>query len=206
MNKNPIQSFISEICPFGGDSFDFAHKILYLKEKNSIESFPKNFMYVLRDEIFNNVLSEFESKPVRIFQAGAIETFKGLRWRIDSGWSDLIWGEYIKNNGGKLTVVDINIDHLANSVFAATQLGYEINAVHGDATDFISDEPYDIYYLDGGNDPQETLDQFNKIKDTDSIVLIDDYFVKGTLIETEDYDITTYDICNGVSVIDLRAP
>ena len=205
MKMNSLEAMALGI---GDDSFDLAHKILYLKEKNSIESFPKNVMYVLRDEIFNNVLSEFESKPVKIFQAGAIETFNGLRWRIDSGWSDLIWGEYIRNNGGKLTVADINIDHLANSVFAASQLGYycEINAVHGDAADFISDEPYDIYYLDGGNDPQETLDQFNKIKDTDSIVLIDDYFVKGTLIETEDYDITTYDMFNGVSVIDLRAP
>ena len=188
---------------YSPQSFDFAHDVLYLKKSNDV-SFTG---FQTRDDIFASVLSKFESGPVRVFQVGAIETFF-YDWRIGSGWSDLIWGEYIRNNGGKLTVVDTNMDNLANSVFAASQLGYdsEINAVHGDAIDFISDESYDIYYLDGGNDPQETLDQFNKIKDTDSIVLIDDYFVKGSLIEAENYNVVTHDIFNGVGVIDFRAP
>ena len=76
---------------YSRNSFDFAHDVLYLKKSNDV-SFTG---FQTRDDIFASVLSKFDSKPVRIFQVGAIETFV-YDWRIGSGWSDLIWGEYIK--------------------------------------------------------------------------------------------------------------
>ena len=185
---------------YSRNSFDFAHDVLYLNKSNDV-SFSG---FQTRDDIFASVLSEFGPKPIRICQVGAIETFV-YDWRIGSGWSDLIFGEHIKQYGGELTIIDTNLDNLANSVLAATKLQYDINAVYGNAIDHI-DNTYDVYYLDGSNDPQETLDQFNKVKDTDSIVLIDDYFIKGSLIEAENYDIITHKIFNGVGVSDVRAP
>jgi len=178
--------------------FMLAYNILFRDAKNDLGGIPT------RDYIFDDILQKFHPNPVKIFQVGAIETFKAA-WRVGSGWSDLIFGEYIKTHGGKLVVSDINLDHLANSVFAAQVLKYPINIVCGDAIDYINEEDYDIYYLDGSNDPRETLDQFNKIKDKKCIVVVDDFHIKGTLLlQVGKYGFKVEDVANGVGVLDLR--
>ena len=157
-----------------------------------------------RDFIFHDCLNKFNNQPINIFQIGAIETFD-VRWRIGSGWSDIIFGQYISKNGGKLTIVDININNLAHSSYAATKLNYEVDLVYGDAINHINDE-YNIYYLDGSNDPQETLDQYLKIKDVKSIVIVDDFKIKGTLLkkylEENNIAYSFYDVANEVITID----
>lgn len=157
-----------------------------------------------RDFIFHDCLNKFNNQPINIFQIGAIETFD-VRWRIGSGWSDIIFGQYISKNGGKLTIVDININNLAHSSYAATKLNYEVDLVYGDAINYINDE-YNIYYLDGSNDPQETLDQYLKIKDVKSIVIVDDFKIKGTLLkkylEENNIAYSFYDVANEVITID----
>ena len=175
--------------------YDFAVAMLNGDIENKLE-------VPIRDFIFEFTLSQFKNKPVKIFQVGAIATFR-IAWRVGSGWADTIFGPYIENYGGKLTIADINLDNLSHSIFAASSLGYKIEAKYGDAIDYLDNDTYDIYYLDGGNDPQETLDQFNKIKDQKAIVIIDDYSIKGTLIPT-DLDITIYDVANQVGIIDMR--
>lgn len=176
--------------------YDFAINMLSKKIENKLPDHPA------RDFIFEWALSQFKKKPVTIFQVGAIETFR-IPWRLGSGWSDTIFGPYIAEYGGKLTIVDINLDNLSHSIFASTCLDYEINAVYGDAIDYIDDGRYDIYYLDGGNDPEETLDQFNRVKDKKSIIIVDDYSIKGTKLP-DDLDVVIYDIANQVGVIDMR--
>jgi len=188
------------------DSFDFANRILYLKEENVVHLRYELSPVSVRDPIFKKILESLAPAPIKIFQVGAIETFEGLRWRIFSGWSDIIWGEYIRKHGGELTVVDININHLAHSALAASKLGYEINTIYGDAIDHIGAQDYDIYYLDGSNHPRETLDQYNKIKHTNSIVIIDDYSIKGELIDKiKPPNAVIHDIFQSVAVIDLRS-
>jgi len=157
-----------------------------------------------RDFIFHSCLEKFNNQPVNIFQIGAIETFD-VRWRVGSGWSDIIFGQYISKHGGKLTIVDININNLAHSSYAATKLNYEVDLVYGDAISHINDE-YNIYYLDGSNDPQETLDQYLKIKHVKSIVIVDDFKIKGTLLkkylEENNIAYTFYNVANEVITID----
>ena len=190
------------------DGFDFANGVLYLKEENAVDYIvdENGDIFTTRDPIFKGILKNLEPAPIKVFQVGAIETFEGLRWRCFSGWSDMLWGEYIREHGGGLTVVDININHLAHSTLAAAQLGYEINAIYGDAADHITAQDYDIYYLDGSNDPHETLDQYNKIKHTSSIIIIDDYSIKGTLVDKiKPQNTVVYDIFSGIAVIDLRS-
>jgi hypothetical protein len=181
---------------------DFAHGVLFEGQKNEVEGWNT------RDSIFKSILASFECNPVSVFQVGAIETFR-FSWRIGSGWSDMIWGEYVAQHGGRITVADISIDNLANSTLAAVKLGYEdkLQTFHGNAINYI-EEGYDIYYLDGSDDPFEMLNQFNKIKHTSSIVIMDDYRVKGGMVEvqraTEGFAITVHTIGNHVAVIDLR--
>lgn len=154
---------------------DFANAILLGEYPNQIES-------DCRDFIFEHALSKFDGKPVSIFQVGGIETFD-VRWRVGSGWSDILFGEYVKKHGGLVTVVDISLDNIAKSYLASQRLGYNLIEIYGDAIDHIG-PGYDIYYLDGGNDPQETFDQYMKIKDESAIVLVDDFNIKGTILKS----------------------
>lgn len=156
---------------------DFADAIINKKQPNELPSHIPT-----RDPVFDVALSYFKDGPVKIFQIGGIETFD-LNWRVGSGWADILFGEYIKANGGELTVVDISLNNLAHSFYAAQNLQYNLNAVYGDAIDHIG-PGYDIYYLDGSNDPQETLDQYVKIENESAIVLVDDFKIKGTLLQS----------------------
>ena len=49
------------------------------------------------------------------------------------------------------------------------------------------------------------MDKYEKIKDKDAVVIIDDYDIKGTLInEDEIENIVKHELFNGVTVIDQR--
>ena len=144
----------------------------------------------LRDPLFQEILSSFGSESISIFQVGAIESLDA-GFRVGSGWSDVIFGEHIKKHGGQITVVDIDLDHLAHSVLMASGLGYKIQPIYGDAVGYIK-EGHDLYYLDGADETQDTkiggnkqtLEQFKKIEHTKSVVMVDDAKTKAVeLIE-----------------------
>ena len=201
LNKVPDQ--LLEVYP--PDSFDYIASIM--SKRLSYSDVDK--FWVCRDPIFKEVLNSFDKNPVNILQVGAIETLSGFRWRVSSGWSDIIWGEYINRHGGQLSVVDVDIDHLAHSALVGQNLGYPVTLLYGDGADRIDDQnnqgvEYNIYYLDGGNDPQETLEQYLKVKDKNCVVIIDDYSIKGTLINEDNINITKHDVFNGIAVIDFR--
>ncbi len=163
----------------------------------------------MRDHIFKEVLGQFIPNAVTVFQVGAIETFE-TKFRSGSGWSDIIFGEYISAYGGLLKVVDINLDHIANSTYAALKMGYEISTSLGDAVEFIV-PGFDIYYLDGADEPlgnSQTLEQFKKIEGTDCVVFVDDVPTKGQLLlphlEEMGYHYDYHRVANGMLTIDMR--
>ena len=181
------------------NEYNFATSVLFDGAENKINEITTD----TRDEIFNWILEEFKDKPLRVYQVGAIETFR-FGWRVGSGWSDMIFGPHIRDNGGKLTVVDVSVDNLAKTLLAAKSIGYDVQMICGDALDFMDydTEPYDVYYLDGSNDPRETLKQFNKIKDNKCIVIVDDFSIKGTLLQ--DYNFVVKNVANKVGILDMR--
>ena len=158
--------------------FDYVDGIIQ-QQKMSIEH-P-----LLRDPVFNRVLDSFDKRPIRVFQVGAIESLD-TKYRVGSGWSDMLFGKYITENGGDILIVDIDINHLANSFLLAFNLQYPIQLRYGDAIDHI-ETGFDIYYLDGADEPlgnKQTLEQFKKIENTKSMVIVDDIKTKGVdLIE-----------------------
>jgi hypothetical protein len=176
------------------EAHEFAYNVLFSGAPNKINA-------PTRDYIFNTILDSFMEKPVKVFQVGCIETFD-VRWRVGSGWSDLIFGEYIKEHGGSLTLCDISLDNVAKSFFAAKSLGYEANFVIGDAIRHIGNDDYDIYYLDGGNDPKETFDQYMAIKDKKAVIIVDDFNIKGTLLSHLPF--RREPVANHVGVLDQR--
>lgn len=174
--------------------FDYANLLL---GKNTFHDTTKG-----REKYFNEVLNTFKLKNIQphIFQVGCIETFHQA-WKDGSGWSDITFGKYTQRHGGSLTICDIDLDHIANSSYAASRLGYQVNLLYGDAINFISNS-YNLFYLDGGNDPAETLNQYNNILDLNKVspfvVVVDDFSIKGTLLQNHGFVI--HDVANGLGI------
>lgn len=154
-----------------------------------------------RDLLLTQMLhpANLMARPLNILQVGAIEDLT-LRFRHGSGWSDIFFASYISMFGGSLTVVDIDQSHLDNSEKVLSefhkivkvspgedlQVPAKYSLVLSDALDFIkgSNDSYDIIYLDGSNDPEETKSQYDAIdKDSTSVILVDDFSIKGSSIE-----------------------
>ena len=77
--------------------FNLAFDILTENRDNNM--FVDSNNNLTRDVIFDNILQQVKPNPINIFQVGAIETFNPS-WRIGSGWSDTIFGKYMREYGG----------------------------------------------------------------------------------------------------------
>lgn len=171
---------------------------------------------IFRDVVFREILDSFKGKPIEVFQVGAIESMED-QFRLGSGWSDIFWGNYIKQNGGKLVIVDIDLNHIANSNFLAQNLGYEVHLHITDAARVIK-EGFDIYYLDGADISyaqdahDQTLQQFKTIENTQSVVLVDDVPTKARKLKdyviangvSRGWIVNEYSCGNGMMTIDMR--
>ena len=189
------------IAKFGSTvALDIFYKGEDISESNMLLT-TKDGGKATRDEVFYEVLKMFNEEPIKILQVGAIESFD-CAFRYGSGWSAVFFANYIKKNGGELTVCDPNLDHLANSIASATLLDYKIHGMFGRAEDFMRPE-YDLYYLDGSNDAEECLEQMNIIKDSSCVVLCDDFFDKGKLIKDK-FDWQIRPVANTMGILDLR--
>jgi predicted O-methyltransferase YrrM len=134
-----------------------------------------------RDEVFNDTLKYLSNDPASILEIGCL---RDLNSRAGDGWSTLHWANYIEENGGHLVVCDINRDSvelceklLEGNFPRCSFIGYA-----ADGTNLI-DGKFDFIYLDGGDCPQETLNQFEKCKTDSQIILIDDFHTKGVLVD-----------------------
>jgi len=156
----------------------------------------------LRDPVFYEVLGLFGDKPVKIFQVGAVETFNPSHL-VGSGWSDRHFGPHVKRHGGMYSVLDIDLDHLANSLLLSRMLNYDVHVVLGDGK--VQVQPgYDLYYLDGSNDPDEMLAEVESIRNHPCVILCDDWHIKGTLVKSL-LPWREFPVANGMALADLRS-
>lgn len=140
-----------------------------------------------RDEVFKTTLNLFEKKPINILEIGAIRDFSPAS-RFGDGWSTYFFMDYVEACGGELTIVDkdegaimmceklVEIHPLKRHVKIINDLG--INQIN---------DSYDLVYLDGGNDVDEMLAEYEKCNKS-SLVLCDDFNGKGTLLEKKHDD------------------
>ena len=141
-----------------------------------------------RDDYFRQILSQFAPSGISILQIGAIEE-KKRAWRHFSGWSDIFFASYIDVFGGSLDVVDFDPEHLKNSEELLSDFNIDFTVNVSEASEFISssNKNYDLVYLDAGNDPEETKHQYDILnKKYISIIIVDDFPIKGTAIVKDD--------------------
>lgn len=126
-----------------------------------------------RDFVFEEVLEYFKSKPIKILEIGCARSL-GATAKAGDGHSTLFFADYIFKKGGELTVVDIDEGCLNNCKVITSDFSDLINYQLGDGFDFISDD-FDLIYLDGGDDNNEMVKQFEKCNRKKSIILCDDF-------------------------------
>ena len=136
-----------------------------------------------RGPAFQYVLDTFAGS-IDILEIGTLNSLNPSECG-GAGWSTFWWCDYIKDNGGKLVIVDNREIAIENCKIALEDFVGEIDIEFnlGDGKDFVSDE-YDFIYLDGSDHAEEMVDQFNKINRNKTSVLCDDFSQKGAqLIE-----------------------
>jgi len=139
-----------------------------------------------RDVVFETVLDYFENKPIEILEIGCARNLD-VGSRQSDGWSTCFWADYISQNKGTLSIYDISDESTSNCRKIINHWWKNINckifttAYGGDYKNF------DLIFLDGGDDPRETLNQFEKTEDSGAeIILIDDFHSKGRLLPQPD--------------------
>ena len=143
-----------------------------------------------RDKYFQEVLSYFNNKPINILELGCarrleMDESNNPAKKMD-GWSSLFWAEFIKNNGGSLTIIDTELEALANCKTLLSDFTNEINVnfILDDGLNHINNS-YDLVFLDGSDSIIECLKQFEKIDRNKTSVSLDDAHLKGILVRAK---------------------
>ena len=159
-----------------------------------------------RRAFFDQLFSHFAPNPINVYQVGAVEQIS-LAWRLWSGWSDVHFGHYIKEHGGELRVIDIDEEHLRNSAFLADLFGYgdKLTPRLGRGGQGLIPKA-DIVYLDGSNEPDETWLQLQHTWYEYSIVVVDDWDIKGASIDIDNWPFQIIDIAKDLKmgIMDIR--
>ena len=133
------------------------------------------------------VLDYFNKRPINIIEIGCARNLD-INSRQSDGWSTCFWADYVNATSGWLEVYDTNEESLKNCKQIVNcwmakpdfDHSYDIKFYCENCKDF---EDVELVFLDGGDDPNETLDQFNKCKKAETeVILIDDFHTKGRLV------------------------
>ena len=100
------------------DKQDFSYAVALMSGQD--HTFTVNGPNV-RDGLFKDILSTFDG-PINVFQVGAIESLDG-KFRVGSGWSDIIFGEYIQ-----WTIISIYISHSSICKSPRNSWSYFVNS------------------------------------------------------------------------------
>lgn len=145
-----------------------------------------------RDFVFKEVLNFFNKAPLRILEIGCSRTLDFITGKSGDGYSSFFWAEYVKEHGGKLTIVDIDETAINNCKTLLSDFN-DIIFIVGDGINYIT-EDFDLIYLDGGDNPVETLNQFNKVNRFKSSILCDDFHTKFCFVRQQNPDFKLYQV------------
>ena len=131
-----------------------------------------------RKPVFLEVLSELNNQPVNILEIGATGgDMSDKNYIHGAGGSSFYFAEYVRQNGGSLTIVELNPQTLENCKVMLedfVKAGVNIEFVCDDGLNWAS-KPYDLYYLDGSDIEWQTYEMFRKIDLRNGCILLDDW-------------------------------
>ncbi len=150
-----------------------------------------------RDIVFKEVLGYFDNKPLNILELGCARNLNSIEGKSGDGYSTLFWCEYIKNNKGSLSTVDIVTEAIINCKKIVSDFVNDINIafIVGDGKEYIN-EAFDLIFLDGSDSFVECLQQFERVSRENTSILIDDFHLKGVLVKSKYKDYKLFQVNN----------
>lgn len=132
-----------------------------------------------RKPVFLDVLSQLNSAATNILEIGATGgDMSDNNYIHGAGGSSFYFAEYVRQNGGSLTIVDLNPPTLENCKVMLgdfVKAGVDIRFVCDDGLAFLKqNNNFDFIYLDGPDQEVFTFECFRLINRTKTTVLIDD--------------------------------
>ena len=131
-----------------------------------------------RKPVFLEILNTFNNQPISILEIGTtggdITDPNGIH---GSGHSSFYFAEYIRQNGGSLTIVDIDplvIQNAKEMLLDFIQININIQFICDEGLNYILNKNTDLIYLDGPDVETFTFEAFRLINRCKSKVLIDD--------------------------------
>lgn len=142
-----------------------------------------------RTPYFQYVLSLFNERPINILELGTSRELTDA-W-IGDGRAIYHLLEYVDKFGGKLTTVDLVPENINNCKKLCESypniLNTQVEFIVDDALKVLDNSKYNnsstnLIYLDVGDSPQLTLECFEKIDLSNTVVFVDDFSSKGVLL------------------------
>lgn len=154
----------------------------------------------LRDNFFTSLLGgAFYNKSINVLELGTSRDIRNDA-RNGDGWSTLWWLTHVLCFGGKITVVDISNESIENC--KDLTYGYEnyIDYIVDNGEKYLYNK-FSIIYLDGSDNPNDTLRQFEMCMNFDSVIVMDDFHTKGVLVWEKYKDKVKVFNCNGTHLM-----
>lgn len=113
----------------------------------------------------------------------------GDEHRTGDGWSTLALAEHVRDNGGTVTSIDLDVTTAAR-VIAEHDLGRHVELVQGHSIQVLTrfaveGRHFDVALLDSDNDAQLILDEFLVVSATlglPGLLIVDDVDLESTLV------------------------
>lgn len=154
----------------------------------------------LRDNFFTSLLGAYYNKSINVLELGTSRDIRNDA-RNGDGWSTLWWITHVLCFGGHITTVDLSAESIENCK-KLTQ-GYEeyIDYYVDNGERYLESDKFDIIFLDGSDDPNDMLRQFEICMDFDSAIIMDDFNSKGVLVWEKYKDRVKLFNCNGTHLM-----
>lgn len=139
----------------------------------------EDIKHIGRGDSFKNALTRLHSKNIVDPIFVEIGTTRGGYGGgpYGDGWATLAWCWYANKFGGQVHTVDVDNNCLEQCRHITSKFESVINYHHMSGVQFLEDfkPAIDFLYLDGSDDPQEMLDEYNSawLKNS-TLILLDD--------------------------------
>jgi cephalosporin hydroxylase len=130
-------------------------------------------------------------EKLNIVETGSIRG-EGDNYRQNDGWSTVTFAEHIKEHGGSLTSIDLDIE-TADKVLRSKKLRSQVTLIEGHSIDVLSallveaaskdKTPFDVAFLDSDNDGALIFHEYliaRKLTRSPGLILVDDVDLLST--------------------------
>lgn len=153
----------------------------------------------LRDTFFRSLLSSYYNKSINVLELGTSRDIRNDA-RNGDGWSTLWWLTHVLCFGGHITAIDLSAESIDNCQKLTEHYEEYITYLVDNGEKYLEDK-FDIIYLDGSDDPNDMLRQFETCLNFNAAICMDDFNSKGVLVWEKYKDRVKLFNCNGTHLM-----